>query len=245
MCNNPAIVQAQNCCIGAVIPGRLAVLMAVVIALRTGTMGEALADETLAVCAIPSATAGGLTLLLDPVDSTPVALVSDPNSRLIASGSPVVMTTRWGGADISGPLQLRLSEVQPEFWAQPVSWRSFLRGPDEYAGWGVEVRARDWAGVPMTDRRSYRLDPGLKAPPTYQFGVLPGVGTIRMNHVGGALQLAWTGFAGRTYQVHYSAELNKPSRLLLTIVATQDGETRITLPASGAQGFFRVANVSP
>lgn len=207
--------------------------------------GLALGAEPLPLCALPSVSAGGLTLLLDPVEHTPVALLSDPDNRLPMNRWPVVLQTVWDNPDATGLPRLRLADALPEFWAQPAVWTPFLRGPDAYSGQGTEVRARDWAGLPATDRRSYRLDPGLRTAPTPTSVAPPGVGSIRLRIGGDALQLAWTGGAGRIYQVHFTADLGRPFQLMQTLIASADGEAQIALPKAGFQGFYRLAEIAP
>ena len=208
-------------------------------------LGLAHGEEPLPLCALPSVSADGLTLLLDPVDHTPIALLSDPNARLPLNRWPVVLQTVWENRDATGLPRLRLADALPEFWAQPAVWTPFLRGPDAYSGQGTEVRARDWAGLPATDRRSYRLDPGLRTAPTPTSVAPPGVGSIRLRIGGDALQLAWTGGAGRIYQVHFTADLGRPFQLMQTLIASADGEAQIALPKAGFQGFYRLAEIAP
>ena len=208
-------------------------------------LGLAHGEEPLPLCALPSVSADGLTLLLDPVDHTPIALLSDPNARLPLNRWPVVLQTVWENRDATGLPRLRLADALPEFWAQPSVWMPFLRGPDAYSGQGTEVRARDWAGLPATDRRSYRLDPGLRTAPTPTSVAPPGVGSIRLRIGGDALQLAWTGGAGRIYQVHFTADLGRPFQLMQTLIASADGEAQIALPKAGSQGFYRLAEIAP
>ena len=207
--------------------------------------GSALGEEPLPLCALPSISAGDLTLLLDPVEHTPIALLSDPFVRHSMNGLPVVLQTERDNPDATGLPRLRLADESPEFWAQPAVWKSFQRGPDAYSGWGTELRARDWAGLPTTDRRAYRLDPGLRAAPTTTSVVPPGVGSIRLGNAAGSLQLIWNGVAGRVYQVYFTADLSRPFQLIQTSIAAQDGEARFPLPTAGSQGFYRIAEIAP
>ena len=208
-------------------------------------LGLAHGEEPLPLDALPSLSVDGLTLLLDPVDRTPIALLSDPNARLPLNRWPVVLQTVWENPDATGLPRLRLADALPEFWAQPSVWTPFLRGPDAYSGQGTEVRARDWAGLPATDRRSYRLDPGLRKAPTPTSVAPPGGGSIRLRIGGGALQLAWMGGAGRIYQVHFTADLGRPFQWVQTVIASADGEAQIALPNAGSQGFYRLAEIAP
>ena len=208
-------------------------------------LGSTLGDEPLPVCALPNFSTGGLTLLLDPVDRTPIALLSDPNARLAMNQWPVVLQTVWDNPDATGLPRLRLADALPEFWVQPAVWKPFLRGPDAYAGLGTELRARDWAGLPTTDRRAYRLDPGLRTEPTSRSSVPPGIGSIRVGIVAGSVQLTWNGVAGRVYQIHFTADLNRPFQLIQTLIASVDGEAQVALPIGGFQGFYRIAEIAP
>ena len=207
--------------------------------------GLALGAEPLPLCVVPSVSAGGLTLLLDPVEHTPVALLSDPDNRLPMNRWPVVLQTVWDNPDATGLPRLRLADALPEFWAQPAVWSPFLRGPESFSGQNTEVRTRDWAGLPATDRRSYRLDPGLRSAPTPISVAPPGVGSIRLRMGGDSLQLTWTGGAGRIYQVHFTADLGRPFQLMQTLIASGDGAAQIPLPTTGPKGFYRLSEIAP
>lgn len=205
----------------------------------------ALGAEPLPLCVVPSISAGGLTLLLDPVEYTPVALLSDPDNRLPMNRWPVVLQTVWDNPDATGLPRLRLADALPEFWAQPAVWSPFLRGPESFSGQNTEVRTRDWAGLPATDRRSYRLDPGLRSAPTPTSVAPPGVGSIRLQMSRGSLQLAWTGVTGRIYQIHFTADLGRPFQLMQTLIASGDGAVQIPLPTTGSNGFYRLSEIAP
>lgn len=157
----------------------------------------------------------------------------------------MVLQTVWENPEATGLPHLRLADALPEFWAQPVVWNRFVRGPDTYAGLGTEAQARDWAGVPATDRRSYRLDPGLRTAPTLASVSPPGAGSIRLRVAAGLLRLAWNGVAGRVYQVYFTPDLRRPFQWVQTLIASGDGESQITLSATGLQGFYRLAEVTP
>ena len=233
-------VQTQICRINHRVLSRFFAVAVVVLPL-----GSALSEETLPLCALPALSAEGLTLLLDPVERTPIALLSDPNARLSMNDGPVVLQTAWDGPYATGLPRLRLADAHPEFWAQPAVWRTFLRGPEAYSGWGTELRGRDWAGLPATDHRSYRLDPGLRSAPTSTSAAPPGVGSVRLGIAAGSLQLAWNGVAGRIYQILFTPDLSRPFQLVQTFIAFEDGEARFVLPTAGAQGFYRLAEITP
>jgi hypothetical protein len=208
-------------------------------------LGFAVGDEPLPVCALPAVSAEGLTLLLDPVEHAPIALLSDPDARLPVNRWPVVLQTVWDNPDATGLPRLRLADALPEFWAQPAVWVPFLRGPAAYSGLGTEVRARDWAGLPATDRRSYRLDPGLRSAPTLASVAPPGGGLIRLQGNAASLRLAWNGGPGRVYQVHYATNLSGPFQVMQTLIASEDGDVQVALPTAGSQGFYRLAEIAP
>jgi len=208
-------------------------------------IGFAVGEEPLTVCALPDITAGGLTLLLDPVGHTPVALLSDPDARLPGNRWPVVLQTVWDHPDETGLPHLKLADALPEFWAQPAVLMPFLHGPEAYAGIGTELRARDWAGLPATDRQSYRLDPGLKPSSTYASPPVTGGGSIRLQVTTGSLRLAWNGVAGRVYQLLHTANLGQPFQLMQTLIASQTGEVQISVPTVDSQGFYRLVEIVP
>ncbi len=233
-------MKTQPCRISSRILGRIFALGFVLL-----TSGLAFSEEPLPVNALPSVSAGGLTLLLDPVERTPIALLSDPFARLSPSGSHMVFQTARENPDATGLPRLRLADALPEHWAQPAIWRTFQRGPDAYSGWGAELRARDWAGLPASDHRSYRLDPGLRTAPTPTSVTPPGASPVRLGKVAGGFQLIWIGVAGRIYQVHFTPDLNQPFQLVQSIIAPGDGEVRFALPAAGSHGFYRLAEIAP
>lgn len=207
--------------------------------------GFALGDEPLPVCALPAVSAGGLTLLLDPVERTPIALLADPAARLSPNRWPVVLQTVWDNPDATGLPRLRLADALPEFWAQPAVWAPFIRGPESSSGSGTELRARDWAGLPATDQRAYRLDPGLRPDLTPTSMAPRGSGSIRLQNSAGSLRLAWSGLAGRVYQVYFTADLGRPLQWMQTLITSEDGEAQVALPTAGAQGFYRIAEIAP
>lgn len=207
-------------------------------------MSFAHGDEPLPVCALPAVSAEGLTLLLDPVDHSPIALLSDPDARLHMNRWHLVLQTVWENPDAAGLPRLRLADALPEFWAQPAALQPFLRGPGAYSGMGTELRARDWAGLPATDRRSYRLDPGLRDPTSASVAP-PRSGSSSLQVAAGAFRLVWNGVAGRVYQVHYTASLSRPFELIQTLIASDSSEIQIPLPAAESQGFYRLAEVAP
>jgi len=157
----------------------------------------------------------------------------------------VILQTVWDNPDATGLPRLRLADAVPEFWAQPASWMPFVRGPETYSGLGTELRSRDWAGMPATDRRSYRLDPGLRSEPTPTSVTPPGSGSIRLQFGPASLRLAWNGLAGRVYELHYTPDLGRPFQLIQTVIASDDAEAQIALLPAGSQGFYRLAEVAP
>lgn len=186
-----------------------------------------------------------MTLLLDAVERDPVALLLDPDTRLAEHARPVVLQTVWENSEASGLPRLRLTDPLPEFWVQPASWRPFVRGPESYSGMGREVRARDWAGISATDRRAYRLDPGLRATPTLSSVAPPGVGLLRLGGSTGSFRVNWNGVAGRVYQLYYTADLGSPFQLMDTLIASEDGQAQFALPTLGTLGFYRIAEITP
>jgi hypothetical protein len=186
-----------------------------------------------------------MILLLDPVEHTPIALLSDPDARLSGDQRPLVLQTVWDNLAAIGLPRLRLVDALPEFWVQPASLKTFVRGPEAYSGIGTELSARDWAGMPATDRQAYRLDPGLRPAPTPTSLTPPGGGQMQLGGSAGSLQLAWNGVAGRVYQVYHTPNLTRPFALTETLIAAQDGSLQIVLPTAGSQGFYRLAEVVP
>ena len=204
-----------------------------------------LGDQPLSVCALPSVSTEGNILLLDPVTHVSIALLSDPNGRLADRSQPVILQTV-GPDEIGAALPtLTLVDVLPEFWAQPASLSPFLKGPGAYSGQGTEIRAQDWAGMQATDRRSYRLDPGLRLTPVIAYSVPREGVRLIVKRVSDSLLVEWAGVAGRTYQLQFAASVNGPFALIQTFNAAQDGAIRTNISLNGTQGFYRIAEISP
>lgn len=202
-------------------------------------------EQPLSVCALPSVSTGGNILLLDPVTHVAIALLSDPNGRLADRSQPVILQTV-GPNDIGATLPtLTLVDVLPEFWAQPASFSPFLKGPGAYSGEGAEIRVQDWAGMQSTDRRSYRLDPGLKLTPVIAYSVPREGVRLTVKRISNSLFVEWSGVAGRTYQLQFAASVNGPFALVQTLNAAQDGAIQANISPNDTQGFYRVAEISP
>lgn len=202
-------------------------------------------NQPLSVCALPSVSTNGNILLLDPVTHVSIAFLSDPNGRLADRSQPVILQTV-GPNDIGATLPtLKLVDALPEFWAQPASFSPFLKGPGAYSGQGTEIRAQDWAGMQATDRRAYRLDPGLKLTPVIAYSVPREAVRLTVKRVADSLLVEWAGVAGRTYQLQFATSVNGPFALVQTFNAAQDGAIQTNISPNGTQGFYRVADISP
>jgi hypothetical protein len=57
--------------------------------------------------------------------------------------------------------------------------------------------------------------------------------------------LTWTGVAGRLYAVEHTADLSRSFRVIRTLIAAEDRQLMVELPAEGAAGFYRVVELPP
>lgn len=206
-----------------------------------------LASEPLPVVGQPAASVDGLTLLLDPVDGTPIALLEGAVGRLPPQRRSLTLHGFRDETSSAGLPLLRVTDVLPEHWAEPAVWQPFRTGPAAYSGLGRELRMKDWAGRPLTDRRAYGLDNGLPSRRTSAAFSGPGVGTVGLS-VGPSsisFSLTWTGVAGRLYAVEHTADLSRSFRVIRTLIAAEDRQLMVELPADGAAGFYRVVELPP
>lgn len=202
------------------------------------------AQQPFPACVTPGLTASGLTVLLDPLERTPVVLLTNPSAALTRNNTVVIQSVRTDSDSNSLP-RLQLTEVLPGFWAQPATFVHYLKGPTSFAGTGKEASPRDWAGMPATDQRAYRLDPGLGTRPTDAFTAPPGGGMISMQTFESSTTLTWAGVAGHVYQVQSTANLSDSFAVLDTVVCPADGQVRIQLNPVGPKSFYRIAEIDP
>ncbi len=201
--------------------------------------------EEFVVVGQPGATAGALTVWLDPLDGTPVGLLARSGAADWLTPEDRVMTLHVVRDDMrSGGLPvLRVTDVLPEYWAEPAVWQHFRVGPASFSGRGRDLRIKDWAGRPFTNRRGYALDGGL-APRRTAASVSPaGPGILALASGETALSLTWSGVAGRVYALEHAADLSGPFVPRRTLIASDDGPVTILLAAEDAAGFYRVAEL--
>jgi hypothetical protein len=199
----------------------------------------------LAVVGQPAASYEGVTLLLDPLECAPVALLRDATNLLPPGRRSLTLHGIQDDSVSAGVPVFRVTDALPEFWAEPAVWQHFRAGPAAYSGMGRELRTKDWAGRPFTDRRAYTLDNGLPARRTAGALSPPGVGVLELSVGGASLSLAWEGVGGRIYSLEYSEDLNLSFRNLRIWIAPADGRLNLELRADAVAGFYRLVELPP
>lgn len=210
-----------------------------------GAPGGVSASEPLSVAGQPAYAAAGYTLLLDPVERHPVGLLQPPAGPVVLERRTLTLHVLQENSASSGLPVLRVTDVLPEFWAEPSVWAPFRAGPAAFSGLGRDQRIKDWAGRPETDRRAYALDNGLTPRRSAASFSPPGTGRLRWVLDTRLFSLAWNGVAGRVYAVEYAADLHTPFRTLRTFIHPEDGEVTLSFSPDGPAGFYRVSELSP
>jgi hypothetical protein len=203
------------------------------------------ANDPLPMVGRPAASYEGLTLLMDPLEHAPVALLLNATDRLPPGGRSLTLHGIQDELVAADLPVFRVTDVLPEFWAEPAVWQHFRAGPAAFSGMGRPLRTKDWAGRPFTDRRAYALDNGLPARRTAAALSPSGVGMLEWSAGRGSLLLAWDGVAGRIYGLEYTEDLNRSFRNLRTWIAPADGRLHLELPVAAAAGFYRLVELPP
>ena len=199
----------------------------------------------LPIVGLPSASYEGLTLLIDPLEHAPVALLLEATDRLPPGRRSLTLHGIQDDSVAVGLPRFRVTDALPEFWAEPAVWQPFRTGPAAFSGLGRELRTKDWAGRPFADRRAYALDNGLPARRTAAALSPPGVGMLELSAGRASLSLAWDGVAGRIYALEHTEDLNRSFRNLRTWIAPADGRLHLELPVAAAAGFYRLVELPP
>ncbi len=211
-----------------------------------GLVDGSRASESVWTVGRSSMVAGGYTLLLNPVDGIPAALLDDPFHLMVPERRLAALRGVAEVAATTGLPVLRVTCVLPEFWAEPAAWGHFRAGPDAYSGEGRAVGIKDWAGRPETDRRAYALDNGL--PPRMTAQSFPPLGGGQLTLVRGAasLLISWRGGEGRVYALEFTGDLATPFRAVSTFIQAEDGEVTLSVsPEDGEAGYYRVSEQLP
>jgi hypothetical protein len=200
------------------------------------------ATEPLRMVAEPAFSVEGLTLLLDVVEGAPVALLQDPSVCLTPERRPVTFLATQEKTELSDLPVLRVTDVVPDFWAEPAVWRHFRGGPASFSGIGRDQQYKDWAGRPQTDQRAYALDNGFAS----SNAPLPsGVGRLLVVGPPESPSMMWSGAAGRIYALEFTPDLHSRFQRIRTFINLRAGVVTIPLSLEGRSGYYRVAEVTP
>lgn len=208
--------------------------------------GAGAAETPLAVAGRPGTTVGATTVLRDPVDGTAIATLEDPSSQLPSDIRPLVLQTTGVDAGPGTAPALRVVDVLPEFWAEPAVLNHFLKGPGAASGFGNEIRPRDWAGIPATDRRAYPMDAGLRSVELAPSFTIPSnIGRVRVSYLPRQIVLTFDGLGAHAYAVHYTTALTRPFTVVTSLISADSRPQTVVLPASDEAAFFRVVELIP
>lgn len=194
------------------------------------------------VASLPTAEAG--LDWLDPLTGSVVATLDPASPWLPSVGSPSVIQAR-ASTGMGGRPHLQVTDVLPEFWAQPSVWNSFAKGPEGYAGQELERSPNDWAGRPFTDRRATAYDPGLLSRTLSNPTEPLGLHSIRATIINGFLVISWNGRAGWLYTLESTPTLSKAFRPGNQWVAKADGIQSLPLNLAVGSTFFRMIETAP
>lgn len=199
-----------------------------------GTSAAA-ADAVRAVAGEWDHNAGNI-LLHDPLTHRPTAVLQDPAGRTMAGDRGIL----FGGIQLQpvGLSTISVSEVAPEFWAEPAAWK--YSGPAAYSGFGKDAGVREWAGRPDFDRRAYALDPGWRIRSMVDMEQVH-VGTVHIAPRAEAMQVRWRGLSNHVYRVEFSPSLGQPFTTVQTMESLGEQDLSVLLPVQAGQGFYRVA----
>ncbi len=186
---------------------------------------------------------GGLDWL-DPLTGSVVATLDPASPWLPSVGSPSVIQAR-ASTGVGGRPNLRVTEILPEFWAQPSVWNRFAKGPSGYAGQELERSPDDWAGRPFTDRRASAYDPGLLSRTLSNPTEPLGLRSIRATIINGFLVISWNGRAGWLYTLESTRSLSKAFLPGNQWVAKADGIQSLPLDLAVGSTFFRMIETAP
>jgi len=206
----------------------------------------AVADDVRAVAGVPGFAAIGILQWIDPPTGLPVALFADPFGRLPAIVQDRIVIGDPGTADFStGQVPLLVaSEVLPAYWEQPCVWKTARRGPAGFAGRMGPWAARDFAGIPATDRRASEWDNGSEARVVW---FAAGNGTGSQGRTAPAVVLAPRELhvemlvePGRAFDVLSSTDVGGPYAAVSRVISGPDGHLVFTVPVVDDIGFFRL-----
>jgi hypothetical protein len=191
-------------------------------------------------------------IVLNAASSAPYALESARDGRLIAALTDprgLVIVNEWvilqaesTDTTLRGLPVLEVIDVLPEHWKQPSNWDHYAKGFGAWSGFGKTIRAENYTGAPLEDRRAYHDDNGILGLPL--FGVGSGTGhppvILRALLTAEGLQLTWNVQSGARYELIGSRTLESGYSVVETVVASATGSTSITVRAAGPQQFFKV-----
>ena len=214
---------------------------------------KSVASEPLAVSGqvLPNVSRGFFSsaFLLDAVTGEMVAGLVDPVGLLGKAESAVLQTERTGREEVNGAPLLEVQGVLPEFWAQPASHQHFLKGRGAWSGYGRDLQAKDFAGVPLNARRAYQHDNGVPRRVTFSGGssggAPPPLRVAETRASGDALALRWEASPALRYRLLGSATLDGDFQLVQEFLAPADGMLEILIPRTAEQSFYLLQAVQP
>ena len=90
----------------------------------------------------PAASYEGLTLLMDPLERAPVALLLDATDRLPPGRRSLTLLGIQDDSVSVGLPRFRVTDALPEFWAEPAVWQHFRLGRPRFPAWDASCGPR-------------------------------------------------------------------------------------------------------
>lgn len=245
----------RDCCsqICEAVPLQLIVFIILIAGCSRGSAVDAVAIAGEVIPVQDSSAQFAEYFLRSPRNGLIVAGLLDP--RQLISETPtrlILQSERLSRADVNGLPLFSITGVTPEFWVQPSGYYGFVfKGPGAYAEVAGGIRPEDWAGVPLEDLRTTRVDGGLyeDLPVGLSDGFDPSrAALLDLSAVvfdGRSLELKWSGVANVIYQVLVATDPEGPYTLLQEFGAAVSGPISITVGTTGQNGYFKLAVVQP
>jgi hypothetical protein len=215
--------------------------------LAMGATGRA--GEVVVVSGILEAAPAGLFFsshfLRDPNNGGLIAGLRDSGGRLFTGSQRVTLVgEKTATPEINGLPTLKVLSLLPEYWAQPSIWTDKQQLPGTFSNHPRGAKPKDFAGVPFTTFRAYKMDNGwetrrLDAPSETETPPPLKVGPFLLNADGffGAVQA----FTGLTYELQHLKSLDELPQTIASTTATIDGTLSIGAPRQeGTMGFYLI-----
>ena len=187
--------------------------------------------------------------LINPATESLQAGLMDPFGLLPPERRGVVVQGELNGVELNGLPLLEVRTVLPEFWIQPASHQHFQKGPSAYSGYGRNLQPRDFAGVPLNERRAYQHDNGGPPPAQLRSGrETPPPAPLRVAEPrvsGEDLALRWQATPGLRYRLLAGATLDGEFELVQEFTVSQEKVFEVLLPRGAEQAFYILQAVQP